>query len=119
MLLPATEDQLDQSTSHQSHCASWHRGIFDSPRSFLTCLYSEMLTYAGLWLNGEGTGKSLLSQLSCEFQNRWALVKSLHSPQSWTFPQGASPFPPSSSWGLQFLNSTGRARGLWGQAVKD
>lgn len=119
MLLAATEDELDRSTSHQSHCASWHRGIFDSPRSFLTCLYSEMLTYAGLRLNCEGTGKSLLSQLSCEFQNRWALVRSLHSPQSWTFPQGASPFPPLSSWGLQFLNSTGRARGLWGQAVKD
>lgn len=94
-------------------------GIFDSPRSFLTCLYSEMLTYAGLWLNGEGNGKSLLSQLGYEFQSRWALVKSLHSPQSWTFPQGASPFPPLSSWGLQFLNRTERARGFWSQEVKD
>lgn len=27
-----------------------------------------MLTYAGLWLNGEGNGKSLPSQLGYEFQ---------------------------------------------------
>lgn len=78
-----------------------------------------MLTYAGLWLNGEGNGKSLLSQLGYEFQSRWALVKSLHSPQSWTFPQGASPFPPLSPWGLKFLNRTERARGFWSQAIKD
>lgn len=67
MLLAATEDQLNQARLTQVTVLLGTEES-DSPRSFLTCLYSEMLTYAGLWLNGEGNGKSLLSQLGYEFQ---------------------------------------------------
>ena len=94
-----------------------------TPISLLTLLHSAVLTPAVLGLSSaEGNRKSLLTQMVYELHNEWALVKVIHSPQSWSLPQGASPFPSSSSWsshqGLKFLNRTDRASGLQGQAEK-
>lgn len=94
-----------------------------APISFLTLLYSAVLTPAVLGLSGaEGNRTSLLTQTGYALHNEWASVKAIHSPQSWSLPQGASPFPSSSSWsthqGLKFLNRDERASGLQGQAEK-
>lgn len=94
ILLAAEEDQLDWGTPHQSFCASWRRGIFDCPHklphpSLFCCVNPCSLAKARVM----ETGREVPAQSDGLWTLEQAGFKVLHSPQSWSLPRGASPFP--------------------------